>query len=167
LSDHLIDAYFEFGATSAGKTFLIYASGPNGTSRNMTSLPPGAPVGCPAGNEQGIEVTFTCTSVAPPPVDPAPGSFAIISSCRVERDAAGVFSLIISGRHFKEGATVTIGGVTPKKLKIKNADPNEPGSFLTIVARGRVCNGLPGAIIITNPNELPSLAVQCNVSCSQ
>jgi hypothetical protein len=52
-------------------------------------------------------------------------------------------------------------------LKFKDADPNEPGSFRTIVAKGRVCNGLPGAIIITNLNEISSTPVQCNISCSQ
>jgi hypothetical protein len=167
LSDHLIDAYFEFGAASAGKTFLIYASGPSGTSRNMTSLPQGAPAGCPTGNEQGREVTFTCASLAPPPVDPAPVSFAVVSGCRAERNAAGVFSLTISGRHFKEGATVVISGVTPKKLKFKDADLDEPGFFRTIIAKGRICNtnALPGPIVITNPNEIPGIAFQCNTSC--
>jgi hypothetical protein len=165
LSDHLIDAYFEFGAANAGKSFLIYASGPSGTSRNMTALPQGAPVGCPTGNEQGREVTFTCASLAPPPVDPAPNSFAIVSSCRVERSAAGDFSLVIRGRHFKEGATVVVSGVTPKKLKFKDADPDEPGFFRTIITRKRICDALPGPIVITNPNEIPGIAFQCNTSC--
>jgi hypothetical protein len=166
LSDHLIDAYFEFGAANAGKTFLIYASGPNGTSRNLTELPQGAPVGCPTGNEQGIQVSFTCASVAPPPPGPAPASFASISECRVERSESGAISLVISGAHFKQGAALTIGGITPKKLKFKDADPNEPGSFRTIIAKGRVCNGLPGALVVTNPNESPSTPVQCNRTCS-
>jgi hypothetical protein len=165
LSDHLIDAYFEFGLANAGKTFLIYASGPNGTSRNLTALPQGAPVGCPTGNEQGIQVSFTCASVAPPPPGPAPASTALISECRVERSDAGVISLVISGRHFKQGATLTIGGITPKKLKIKSADPSEPGFFRTIIAKGRFCLGLPGALVVTNPDEIPSTPVQCNVSC--
>lgn len=169
LSDHLIDAYFEFGAANAGKTFLIYASGPNGTSRNMTELPQGAPVGCPAGNEQGKEVTFSCASVAPPDGagDPTFPISALMQSCRLERSPAGAFSLIISGVHFKEGASVIIGGITPKKLKFKNADPGDPGAFRTIIAKGRICNGLPGATIIINPNEPPSIAFFCNQICSQ
>ena len=60
LSTNLIDAFFQIGQLNAGKTFLIYASGPNGTSRNLTQLPSGSPTGCPLGNEQGIKVTFKC-----------------------------------------------------------------------------------------------------------
>jgi hypothetical protein len=166
LSDHLIDAFFEFGAANAGKTFLIYAVGPNGTSRNLTALPQGAPTGCPTGNEQGIQVGFTCARAAPPPPGPGPASFATINECRLERSPTGALSLVISGSRFKPGATLTVGGETPKKMKFKNAEPNEPGAFRTVVAKGRVCDGLPGALVITNPGESPSTPVQCNVSCT-
>jgi hypothetical protein len=133
----------------------------------MTELPQGAPVGCPAGNEQGLEVTFSCASVAPPVGgDPVP-IFAIMQGYRLERSAAGAFSLIISGVHFREGATVIIGGITPKKLKFKNADPGDPGAFRIIIAKGRVCNGLPGVVIITNLSEISSPPFFCNAMCPQ
>src|SRR5207253_8831486 len=62
INTNVIDALFDFGGANAGKTFLIYATGPNGTSRNLTALPPGTPTPCPLGNEQGIQVTVTCKS---------------------------------------------------------------------------------------------------------
>ena len=61
----VIDAFFNFGSANAGKTFLIFVSGPNGTSRNITSAVAGSPANCPLGNEQGIQVTFTCDSNNP------------------------------------------------------------------------------------------------------
>jgi hypothetical protein len=167
LSENLIDAFFEFGEANAGKTFLIYAGGPSGTSRNLITLPQGAPTGCPTGNEQGIQVTFTCAKANTPDEAPTqPPPTALVQGCRSERSATGVFSLIISGLRFKEGAMVTVGGVLPKRLKFKDADPNEPGAFRTIIAKGRACNGLPGVLLITNINERPSLPFQCNQSCS-
>src|SRR5205085_8170595 len=60
VNTNVIDALFDFGAANAGKTFLIYAAGPNGTSRNLTALPEGTPTPCPLGNEQGVQVTVTC-----------------------------------------------------------------------------------------------------------
>jgi hypothetical protein len=60
INNNLIDAHFRFGAVNAGKRFLIFVTGPGGTSRNLTALPPGAPPGCALGNELGIQVIFTC-----------------------------------------------------------------------------------------------------------
>jgi hypothetical protein len=167
LSDHLIDAYFEFGAANAGKRFLIYASGPNGTSRNMTSLPEGAPVGCPTGNEQGIEVTFTCASLAPPPVDPAPIDIAAVNGCHLDRTEAGVFRLIISGFNISANATVQIGVIVFPKVKFQEPDSANPGRFTKVILKGKVCRELPGAIVITNPgiNGHSSIPFQCNQRC--
>jgi hypothetical protein len=66
LNPNLIDAFFDFGALgSAGRRFAIFVSGPNGTSRNLFALPAGAPPGCVLGNEQGLQVTFTCNVASP------------------------------------------------------------------------------------------------------
>jgi hypothetical protein len=165
LNSNLIDAHFDFGAASAGKTFLIFASGPNGTSRNLTSLPAGAPAGCPLGNEQGIAVAFTCKIRPAGGESPAPtDSFALIQSCRLDRDPSGVFSLTIIGNFFSEAGTVTINGVTPKKLKFKDpiAGTNR---FSRIVAKGRLCNNLPGNIAYTDVNGRPSLPLFCSQRC--
>lgn len=61
-NNNLIEADFNFGPSNAGKTFLIFVTGPNGTSRNLRTA-----IGtAPAGNEQGNLVTFTPTSAASP-----------------------------------------------------------------------------------------------------
>jgi hypothetical protein len=163
LSDHSIDAYFEFGVANVARRFLIYASGPNGTSRNMTALLQGAPVGCPTGNEQGKEIIFECAPL--PHADPSP-PVASVFGCVLGRNEAGAFILFVSGFHFKEGATMTIGGIAPKRLKFKSPVFGEPGFFNTIIAKGNLCKGLPGSIVVANPNESPSLPFQCNEICA-
>ncbi|MEK6408965.1 MAG: hypothetical protein AABN34_18740 [Acidobacteriota bacterium] len=166
LTSNLVDAFFQLGPSSAGKTFLIFASGPNGTSRNLTSLPAGAHPGCPLGNEQGITVTFTCKSSAAgdPGESPSPSSTSVIGGCRVDRDAAGTFSLSIFGKGFRDGSRVTVGGVKPKKLKFKGFDPAD-GGFTQMVVKGKFCDGLPGAIVITNPDGTSSAPMVCAERC--
>ncbi|MEK6300929.1 MAG: hypothetical protein AABO41_09430 [Acidobacteriota bacterium] len=165
LNTNLIDAFFEFGPASSGKTFLIYASGPNGTSRNLTALPAGAPQGCPLGNEQGVQVTFTCKGSSFPEVavDPPPAPF--ITSCSLKRNSAGAFILRLEGTLFREGQSVTVGGVTPKKLKFKNADTLDPTFFRTIEAKGKVCKGLPGIVVVVDPSRFAASPFLCNASC--
>src|SRR5689334_10596993 len=121
VNTNLIDALFDFGAANAGKTFLIYATGPNGTSRNLTALPQGTPTPCPLGNEQGVQVTVACKAAAgsggsgdTPPVVP------LTDRCELQRDAVGTYSLVISGGKYPANLTMTIGGVTPKKVKLQD-----------------------------------------------
>ncbi|MFY9607920.1 MAG: hypothetical protein WAU45_04800 [Blastocatellia bacterium] len=155
LNTNLIDALFEFGQLSAGKTFLIFASGPNGTSRNLTALPPQAPQECPLGNEQGVKVTFTCktTSDGSTPNDTPPPPTPIIFNCRVDRNSAGAFLLRLDGTNFREGQVVTISGIRPRKLKFKNPQIGNPPFVSTIVAKGGVCKALPGVIVVSDPSS--------------
>jgi hypothetical protein len=173
LNANLVDALFCFGSANAGKRFLVFVSGPNGTSQNLTALPAGAM--CPAGftgNQQGIQVTFTCDSLPPAPCvpgDPRPecpvsNPPAVVNGCALERSASGAFTLTITGANIKGDATVTIGGVTPKKLKFRNAETT-PNTFQRVIAKGRVCGALPGAIRITNPGASASAAFQCDQRC--
>lgn len=165
LSTNLIDAFFQLGPANAGKTFLIYASGPNGTSRNLTELPAGAPAGCPLGNEQGVKVTFKCRGASggsgetPPTIGDPP-----IVSCRLDRSESGVFTLTMIGVGLREGDTVTIGGVNPKKLKFKDPDPTS-NSFRRMIAKGRVCDGLPGPIVYRSVSGQAAVTFQCAESC--
>jgi hypothetical protein len=167
LNINLVDAFFRFGSANAGKTFLIFASGPNGTSRNLTTLPAGAPGGCPLGNEQGVSVSFKCKpsggpgsgDIPIPTDDPVP-----ISSCKVDRTESGGFTLTLGGRGFREGDTLTIAGVTPKKLKFKDPNPGNT-SFSRIIVKGRVCDGLPGPIVYTPANVQRSFVFLCAASC--
>jgi hypothetical protein len=173
LNNNLIDALFDFGPANAGKTFLLFASGPNGTSRNLIALPPGAQPNCPLGNEQGVMVTFTCRSQSgggPAPGGPAPGDSPSaakteVTSCALERDSSGAFTLVIRGRLFKEGATASVGGVTLKKTKLKDFD-SASNAFSRITAKKKVCKVTPGPVVVTNPGEAPSAAFLCSASCS-
>lgn len=168
LNTNLIDALFDFGDGSAGKTFLIFASGPNGTSRNLVALPEGAPEGCPLGNEQGIQVTFTCRTSSGSGgsggggvvVDPV---FSVITSCTLQRNATGGTSLILNGS-IMEGATFSVGGMQPKKAKFKNRIEGEP-FYSKVQLKGKFCNRLPGTVEVVNPNGQSSPLFQCGEIC--
>ena len=56
-SDNIITAQFNFGGPNFGNRFLIFVTGPGGTSRNLTGP---APAGVPPGNEQGNVIAFNC-----------------------------------------------------------------------------------------------------------
>ena len=165
LNTNLIDALFDFGPASEGKTFLIFASGPNGTSRNLSALPAQAPQGCPLGNEQGVKVTFTCKGGAGGS-DPGgtPADISDLLSCRLERNSSGVFILTLTGR-FQEGASVSIGGVAPKKIKLKNFDP-VTNRFSRMTLKGRVCGSLPASIVYFPPDARPASTLQCLERCT-
>jgi hypothetical protein len=158
---NFIDALFNFGSGSAGKTFLIFASGPNGTSRNLTSLPDGAPSGCPLGNEQGVQVTFGCTPVHPLPPPPAG---PVVTGCELVRNAAGSFFLNVTGSNIQDGARITVGGVPAKKVKFKGLDAVS-NTFTSIQLKGGVCAALPGDIVIANPDGIASAPFQCTQIC--
>ena len=160
LNNNLIDALFDFTSANAGRVFLIYASGPNGTSRNLR-IPAEAPDGCVLGNEQGIQVSFTCRSAPPPPSGDTPPIVVDIARCELKRSQSGVFSLELIGR-FKQGASVRINGVSPKKVKLKNS--TGPDTFGKMVIKGRVCDNLPGVIVVTNAG-IPTAPFQCQASC--
>ncbi len=166
LSNNLVDAFFQLGTANAGKTFLIYATGPNGTSRNLTVLPTGAPTGCPLGNEQGVTIIFKCKANSPG--GPGEGSSApsavVVSGCRVDRTDAGAFVFSVYGKGIRDGATMTVGGITPKKLKYKGADATD-GTFTQILAKAKFCDSLPGVIVITNPDGTSSAPVVCGEGC--
>jgi len=169
LNTNLIDAFFEFGSLNAGKTFLIYASGPNGTSRNLTALPAQAPQGCPLGNEQGVKVAFTCNAQSggtPPAGTPPPSSAPSVASCRLNQDATGAFTLTIEGLNFREGQSVTIGGIKPKKLKFRNSQGINSSFVTTIVAKGKVCKGLPGSIVVFDPVSGFVTEFNCREACN-
>jgi len=164
LSTNLIDAFFQLGPANAGKTFLIFASGPNGTSRNLTELPAAAPAGCPLGNEQGVRVTFTCKSSGGG-VDPAdtPPPLPDVFACNLDRSPTGVFSLILIGR-FQVGGSVTISGVPPKKVKLKDFDPGT-NTFSKMILKGRVCENLPGIIVYFRPDRAAAQPFFCDERC--
>jgi hypothetical protein len=172
LSPNLIDALFTFGALNAGRAFLIFASGPNGTSRNLAELPADAPAGSLPGNELGFQVTFTCHAACPegsPPGAPGcpPLDVPVVIGCRVDRQPGGGFVLTLIGKNFKSGAAVTVAGVPPRRVRFKEFDSNTD-SFGRLILKGGFCEQLPGIILATNPGSSggSSIAFQCNERCS-
>jgi hypothetical protein len=171
LNNNLIDAIFNFGSASAGKTFLIFVVGPGGTSRNLLTgiqTPPAgtnAAAACQVGNEQGIQVTFTCNATTTPTPPPNGGAdVAVVTNCVLQRSATGTFTLDVIGSNIKQGATVTIGGNAPRKVKFRDLQTGS-NTFNRLVLKGRVCSNLPGAIVITNPGARASSPFQCNERC--
>jgi len=167
LNGNLIDALFNFGPSSSGKTFLIFASGPNGTSRNMVALPAGAPADCPIGNEQGIQVTFMCksSSAGGSPPDPAV-NLPTITSCQVNRNSSGSFTLTLFSNGvtgIEQGSEITVGGIRPKKIQFK--DPITSDRFSRVVLKGKFCGGLPGPIVVTSPSGVVSSPFLCSSTC--
>lgn len=166
LSDNLLDAFFNFGSARAGRTFLIFVEGPGGVSRNLTTgtRPVGTPANCPLGNELGVQVTFTCNTTTTPG-DGTPGiDVAIVNGCDINRSATGKFTLIITASNVKAGATVSINGVTPRKVKFRDLQPGT-NTFNRLIAVGRICSALPGPITITNPGARASVPFACNRAC--
>jgi hypothetical protein len=158
LQPTLIDAHFAFGSVNAGKKFIIFVQGPGGISRGLTAAVPGAPAGCPVGNELGVldTITFTCSSTSAPPIgDPVSFDQALVNGCHLDRNPNGAFILDVFGKNLKPGADVKVGGITPKVIKPRESDPSFPGGFLRLTLKGRICSGLPGNIVITNPAVVP------------
>ncbi|HJQ25561.1 MAG TPA: hypothetical protein VKA60_16695, partial [Blastocatellia bacterium] len=159
---------------NAGKTFLIFVQGTGGTSRNLSAAVTGAPAGCALGNEQGVQVTFTCNNNTPvvcppgtPGCPPNPLDIPLVNGCDLQRAENGSFFLDVFGSNIKRDATVTIGGVAPKKVKFIELEPGSTTSFRTIRLIKKICGQLPGNIVVTNPgaNGGSSSAFFCNKSC--
>jgi hypothetical protein len=157
LSPTEIDAAFNFGSANAGHTFLIFVSGPNGTSRNL-SAPSGT---CPSGNEQGITVTVTCEggTTTTPSSNPA-----VVTACSgFHRNSAGSWELTISGSNFAPGATVTINGAAPKKMVFVGAQTGS--TFSQMLVKGPAVKQLkngPVTIEVTDPGQPASVPFTCN-----
>ncbi|HUK89127.1 MAG TPA: hypothetical protein VLZ81_01920 [Blastocatellia bacterium] len=163
LSPTLIDALFSFGSQNAGETFLIFATGPNGTSRNLTALPEGIPSTCPLGNEVGIQVTVSCEPA--PAVNVTPSIIAVVNGCFTGRNAAGKEVLTITGSNIQQGAAVTVNQGMAKSVTFTDfvASTN---TYNKVLLKGKFCKLLPGPIVITNPNQPASVPFQCNSTCN-
>lgn len=164
LNQNLLDAFFEFPTGSDGKSFLIFASGPNGTSRNLTSVPEGTSEGCPTGNEQGIQVSFTCRGSSGAEASPSPAPKRLLG-CAVKRKPSGAFVLILETTGVEEGVSLNVGTITPKKIAYKK--PIEgTGLFRKLQVKGAVCGGLPGPVLLSLPGG-ETETFQCAAACSQ
>jgi hypothetical protein len=165
LTCQLLDVEVNFTSANAGKTFLVFVVGTGGTSRNLVAAVAGQPTGCPLGNEQGVQVLFTCASSTTPNPGGTP-DIAVVTSCKLDRQDTGQFFLDVTGTNIKDGATATVGGVTPKKIKVIEVSPGTTNPTKLRLLK-KICNGLPGNVIITNPgtNGGPSQPFNCTERC--
>ncbi|MEW6207311.1 MAG: hypothetical protein AB1631_03025, partial [Acidobacteriota bacterium] len=159
LGPTLIDAFFEFGTVNAGKTFLIFVSGPSGTSRNLVASDP-RPAGCPTGNEQGVQVTFTCSSSTTPGSDAA-----VINNVTLSRTASGIWEMNVTGSNFKQSMQFTINGSRVKKVKLRDLVTGS-NTFTRAKLRGGFCGNLPGDLIGINPGARASQPFRVNGTCT-
>jgi len=167
INNNLIDVNFCLTSAQAGHSFLVFVTNAFGTSRNLTAPvtgQPGAP--CPTtGNEAGIQVTFACNA----PGTPGGGNTPVIANvtgCHLDRGDTGVFTLDVTGTNIKAGATVTVGGVTPKKIKVVAVEAGTSNPTTLRLVK-KFCGGLPGNVVITNTvaNGGPSQPFLCGEKC--
>jgi hypothetical protein len=165
INANLVDAHFNFGSANAGKKFVVFVTGPGGTSRGLITAVPGQPAACALGNELGCLdcITFTCNAAVNPNPSPTP-DIAVVTGCKLDRQDTGQFFLDVTGTNIKEGATATVGGVTPKKIKVVEVAPGTTNPTKLRLVK-KVCNGLPGNVIITNPGAAASQPFNCTERC--
>jgi hypothetical protein len=164
INNNLIDVNFCLTSAQAGHTFLVFVTNAFGTSRNTMGVVAGQP--CPiTGNEAGIQVTFACNAPGTPGTGGTP-IIATVTSCKLGRQDTGQFFLDVTGNNIKEGATATVGGVTPKKIKVVAVETGTTNPTTLRLVK-KVCNGLPGNVIITNtvPNGGASQPFLCSEKC--
>jgi hypothetical protein len=95
---------------------------------------------------------------------PFPGG---VNGCALVREPNGRFVLEVYGTNIQAGAAVTVGGVTPKKVKFLELEAGSTTSYNHIRLVKKFCGGLPGNVVITNPGpcHFPSAAFFCNERC--
>jgi len=162
LTANLIDAHFNFTSANAGKKFVVFVQGPGGISRGLLT----ATGTCAAlGNESGVLdfIAFTCNANVNPVPGPTSG-IAVVTGCKLDRKDTGQFFLDVTGTNIKEGAVATVGGVTPKKIKVIEVESGTTNPTKLRLQK-KICNGLPGNVIITNPQAAPSQPFNCTERC--
>jgi hypothetical protein len=90
---------------------------------------------------------------------------AVINRCSLEPNITGTYILTVFGANIRAGASVTVGGIAPKKIKYKSETSAGQGIFSRLVLKGKLCSGLPGEVIITNSNAPPSVPFRCDSRC--
>ena len=106
----------------------------------------------------------TCTAQDQPDLNLSPPPLPVVLACELNRSPAGIYTLHLIGHNFSQEAMVTINEVAPKKLKFKGDVAGEQG-LVRLVAKGRLCESLPGNVVVRNPNGLSGPAFNCNQRC--
>ena len=89
---------------------------------------------------------------------------AVVTGCKLDRAESGAFILDVTGTNIKAGAAVTVGGVTPKKIKVLEVEQGTTNPT-KLRLKKKVCSGLPGNVIITNPGAAASQPFNCTERC--
>lgn len=101
--------------------------------------------------------------------DPIP-DLPLVNGCHLTRNPNGSFVLEVFGSNIREGAAVTVGGVSPKKVKFVELEPGTTDHYRIIRLVKKFCNGLPGNVVVTNPPGScgggPGVAFFCNQVCA-
>jgi hypothetical protein len=87
-----------------------------------------------------------------------------VTGCRLDRQTNGTFFLDVTGTNIKAGATATVGGVVPKKIKVVEVAPGTTNPTKLRLIK-KICGGLPGTVIITNPGGAASQPFNCTERC--
>jgi hypothetical protein len=98
-----------------------------------------------------------------------PDFFVVVNGCRLTRNPSGAYVLTVYGANIKLGATVTVGGVRPKKIQFIELDRGSTDTYRTIRLVKKFCGGLPGNISVTNPGPCgggTSAPFFCNEICA-
>lgn len=111
-------------------------------------------------------VSYPKPEILKPTLQDDPPPTPVIISCKLTRRPSGVFDLTLTGTNIFAGAFVSINGVIPKKVKFKDPVEGQPQVFTRIVAKGRVCKGLPGIVEVRNPGINFPGRISCNRTCS-
>jgi hypothetical protein len=97
--------------------------------------------------------------------DPIP-NFPLVNGCLLIRNPNGSFVLKVIGANIKAGATVMVGGVTPRKIKFIEPELGTADSYRKIRLVKKFCGGLPGNVLVTNPGPCQITGgAFCNERC--
>jgi hypothetical protein len=80
-----------------------------------------------------------------------PPTPAFVNGCSLVREPNGRFVLDVYGGNMSIGATVTVGGKAPKKVKFIELEDGSITTYKHIRLVKKFCGGLPGSILVINP----------------
>jgi hypothetical protein len=90
---------------------------------------------------------------------------ARITNCQVKRSSSGAGFIVVTGENIRAGATATVGGVVPRKVKFKKEVAPGEGVYTQMILKGGICDALPGTVLITNPGFGASDPYSCQQTC--
>ena len=91
---------------------------------------------------------------------------ALVNRCQLVREPNGRLVLDVYGANIHAGATVTVGGIAPKKIRFVELEDGSTTTYKHIRLVKKFCGGLPGNIVVSNSGPCSfSQAFFCNERC--